>query len=114
MTQKTQKPKYTPLPDNAARNRIGRKTRSKRYDKAVLVNMTTLDLSRLKISARRAGFPSYASYVRFLSDKVINEETLVVQLPRTLMANLKANAEASGKSIEEYTKFLAGLKVEVS
>jgi hypothetical protein len=110
-TEKPTRKKYSPLPEDAPKNSLNRKARPRVMTKAVLMYMTPMDLYNLKRSAEKAGFPSYASYVRFLSEKVITEDSLIVNLSKKVMRNLNTQAEAMGKSVEDYVRYLAGLQV---
>jgi len=109
----TTRKRYSPLPDDAPKNSLNRKARPKILTKAVLMHMTPMNLYNLKQSAKKAGFPSYASYVRFLSEKVITEDSLIVNVSKKTIRNLQDNAEAMGKSVEDYIRYLANLKVSV-
>jgi hypothetical protein len=102
---------YDPLPDDAPRNSLGRKKKPRVLTKAVLMYMTPLDLYNLKQSAAKAEFNSYAAYVRFLSTKIVTEDSLIVTLSKKTMGNLKDQAKAMGKTVEEYVRYLATLKV---
>lgn len=112
-SDKPERKKYSPLPDDAPRNKLNRKTRPKLLTKSVLIYMTPADLYNLQRNAEKAGFPSYSSYVRFLGSLVVNEDSLIVNIPKKTMRNLQNNAEDAGKTVDEYVKFLLSLKVQV-
>lgn len=110
-TTEKERKKYDPLPDDAPRNKANKKQRPRVLTKAVLMYMTPLDLYNLKRSAAKAEFNSYAAYVRFLSTKIVTEDSLIVTLSKKTMGNLKDQAKAMGKTIEDYVRYLATLKV---
>lgn len=110
-TEKPTRKKYSPLPEDAPKNSLNRKARPRVLTKAVLMYMTPLDLYNLKQSAAKAEFNSYAAYVRFLSTKVVTEDSLIVNLSKKTMGNLKDQAKAMGKTVEDYVRYLATLKV---
>jgi len=105
--------KYSPLPDDAPRNKINRKARPKLLTKAVLIYMSPKDMYSLRVNAEKAGFPSYSSYVRFLGNLIVNEDSLIVNISKRAKRNLMSNAEDAGMTMEEYVKFLCNLKVQV-
>ena len=111
ITEKPKRKHYDPLPDDAPRNKVNKKQRPRVLTKAVLMYMTPLDLYNLKQSAAKAEFNSYAAYVRFLSTKVVTEDSLIVTLSKKTMGNLKDQAKAMGKTVEDYVRYLATLKV---
>jgi hypothetical protein len=111
ITEKPKRKHYDPLPDDAPRNKVNKKQRPRVLTKAVLMYMTPLDLYNLKQSAAKAEFNSYAAYVRFLSTKIVTEDSLIVTLSKKAMGNLKDQAKAMGKTVEEYVRYLATLKV---
>ena len=111
ITEKPKRKHYDPLPDDAPRNKVNKKQRPRVLTKAVLMYMTPLDLYNLKQNAAKAEFNSYAAYVRFLSTKVVTEDSLIVTLSKKTMGNLKDQAKAMGKTVDEYVRYLATLKV---
>jgi hypothetical protein len=111
ITEKPKRKHYDPLPDDAPRNKVNKKQRPRVLTKAVLMYMTPLDLYNLKQSAAKAEFNSYAAYVRFLSTKIVTEDSLIVTLSKKTMGNLKDQAKAMGKTVEDYVRYLATLKV---
>ena len=110
-TEKPTRKRYGILPDDSPRNKLGRKTRPKVLTKAVLMHMTPLDLYNLKRSAEKAGCRSYAEYVRFLSNKVITEDSLIVNLSKRTMGNLQDQAKKLGKTVDDYVRYLANLTI---
>ena len=112
-TEKPTRKRYGVLPDDSPRNKLGRKTRPKVLTKAVLIYMTPREHYDIKRNAEKAGFPSYSSYMRFAGSKIINEDSLIINIPKRTMRNLQQNAEDAGKAVDEYVKFLLSLKVQV-
>jgi Arc/MetJ-type ribon-helix-helix transcriptional regulator len=105
--------KYPPLPDDAKRNKIGRKTRSKLQPFSAIINMSHATEKRMKQHTKTGGYRSYSEYVRYLIDELptVTEETLVVNLQKTTMRNLKRNAEDLNVTIEAYIKMLSELQI---
>lgn len=110
-SEKPKRKKYSPLPDDAPRNKINRKARPKVLTKAVLIYMTPKDLYNLQRNAEKAGFPSYSSYVRFLGGLVVTEDSLIVNLSKRTMGNLQDQAKKLGKSVDDYVRYLANLTI---
>jgi hypothetical protein len=44
----------------------------------------------------------------------VTEDSLIVTIAKKTMRNLQDNAEAMGKSVDDYVRYLANLKVSVS
>ena len=114
ITEKPKRKRYGILPEDSPRNRAGKKQRPRVLTTQILINLTPTDRYNLIKSAEKAGFPSYSSYVRFLCDKIVTEDSLIVTIARKTMRNLQDNAEAMGKSVDDYVRYLANLKVSVS
>lgn len=110
-SDKPERKKYSPLPDDAPRNKINRKARPKILTKAVLIYMTPKDQYNLRRNAEKAGFPSYSSYMRFLTGLIVTEDSLIVNLSKRTRGNLQDQAKKLGKSVDDYVRYLANLTI---
>jgi hypothetical protein len=104
---------YIPLPEDSPRAKNGKKKMKKRFTCHVLINMSDAQKDLLKRNADLAGYKrGLSEYVRSLAEiGPVSKTTLVVNLSKTVMRNIRRHAEDAEISIEEYIGILSELPI---